>query len=251
MEERLTQIISMLHSALASVRVAEKGDMCRALAACLNDAGEWNWVPSLPVAYIHNAERIKSVSLQKRLTGEGWTDQDGRVREGLTRSEIMRMADTDIEAVVQEASLAPCLKDALMDRLPFAPKRAGDYWKRLDSADFLAAVIDMDIRTAGEVSPQWIAQALEQSDAGQWQAETALRDAVRSKKENTPLRGKPFIWVTVISGAGEKDAGEVVNMLGHYFGENLLQGAMQGGCFVIGYSEELNGVSLRTFYKKR
>lgn len=250
MDELLKRITVSLCDALAVSETTEHDTLCQALAICLKDADALHWVPALPVAYIHNAKRMKSDVLQKRLIREGWVGQDDKIREGMSRSEIMQMAGHDAGVLVQAASIAACLNGAPPDCLPFSAKRSGDYWKRLKSADFLAAIIEIDVRPAMEVSPEWIARALAETDAGQWQAETALRDAVRSKKENTPLRGKPFVWVSVISGAEEKDAGEVNSMLRHYFGEALRHGIMPGGYFVMGYSEALNDISLRTFYKK-
>jgi len=240
-----------LCEALSAIDLSVADDeVITTLARRLSEKGGLSWLPEFPISYVHNADRIKSEAEKASLKRAGWLKADGTVREGLTRAEIAALSAAFPE-LVQTTALAPCRPDADLDRLPYAPKREGDFWKRLQSADFLEAAVDLDIVPAARTTPEWIEHELQNSDVGQWQAEKALRDAVRSKKENTPLRQKPYIWITVVEGAVPGEDGQAEAMLRHYFGDNVVSGAMRGGCFVLGAVSRLDDMVLRKFYKKR
>lgn len=222
------------------------------LAHRLNEAGSWNWMASFPISHVHNAERIKSDEVRHRLIATGLVGTDGVLKEALPLMTISTLKEIS-PTLLQTASLVPCRPGAYLTQLPYAPKREGDYWRRLQTADFAEAVIDLDIVPSSETTAAWIEHELQHSDIGQWQVEKALRDAVRSKKENTPLRQKPYIWMTVVEGAPSENVSNVEAMLRHYFGQDVLCQNTQdkSGSFCMGFSHKLDAISLRTFFKKK
>lgn len=245
----MIQVVEDLKLALTSTDIAGLNDDLRSvLARKLSKEEGTVWVPRFPVSYIHDANRIKSDRERNYLNSAGWTDADGIVKAGATFLELDGLYQ-DEPALLQTMALAHCKHDADLDHLSFVPKREGDYWKRLQDADFLMTVADLDIVPAAGTTSEAIAHELERSAIGQWRVEKALRDAVRSKKENPALRQKPYLWITVVEGA-ESEEGHVEKMLRHYFGDNVFTGRMKGACFRLGYIGKLDDMVLRTFYKK-
>jgi hypothetical protein len=247
-ENTMQRYIETLKSALETLGATGGGEYASALADHLAKRDSTAvWKQDYPISVVHDCRRIKVQGQAAALEGKGLVAHDG-----LTPQEWSGAMLEDYEATgspMQTVDMAVLQPAETVRPLSFMPKRPQDYWKRLVDVDDLNAVISFGIMSAASAETAFIDKQLMESANGQWYVESDLRDAMRSKKENGALRPKPFIWVGIVDGASLVDCAHVETLAGHYFGEAVLSGSGAGFSYVIGYSESLEAISLRKFYK--
>ena len=243
----MNEIIKELAAALEKSVIGSKSPTAEDLISHLED-GRFTWIADLPISVVYQREKLKASEARDFLQADHFFDETGfskTVYELVQLQNLCRGAKN----AFQTADLAIMERETDMSCLLFHNKRPNDYWKRLTNLDAVKAIAGLDRVDAAECSSAVIKKELKECANGQWQVESRLRNAMRSKKENTDLRSKPFIWIVVKEQGSREHVDHVAMMLKHYFGENLLQGRGNAD-YYIAYMEELNAVSLRAFYKK-
>ncbi len=243
----MTEIIRALEAALEKSIIAENHPTAEDLIAHLG-GGQFAWIADLPISVVHQKERLKVPDTQDFLQANHFFDEAGFSQTTYDLAQLQRLC-RGAKNAFQTADLAVVDREADMRRLLFQNRRPNDYWKRLKNLDAVRAVAGLDRVDAAECSSGAIERELKESTNGQWQVESRLRDAMRSKKENRGLRSKPFVWIVVKEQGSRERVDHIAMMLKHYFGKNLLQGSGNAD-YYIAYMDELNAVSLREFYKK-
>lgn len=239
-------IIKELTRALQKVTVNQNGLLAEALVQELRESG-FSFVKALPISIVHTKEKLKESDTSLSLTENDFFDDAGYSRSAYDRSLLTRIYHAS-KSSFQAIDLAVLAKESKLERLEFQSKRPNDFWKRLQNIEAVEAMIGLQHVESSRCSDGAIEREVKGSSSGQWGVESELRDAMRSKKENSGLRMKPFIWVVT----KERTGGPVDNvgmLLHHYFGGNVVHGEGVWD-FYIGYMETLNGISLREFYKK-
>ncbi|MGB5964900.1 MAG: hypothetical protein WBF77_05835 [Sulfurimonadaceae bacterium] len=242
----MKEIIKELSRALQKVTVNENSLVVDALMEQLNESN-FSWVKDLPISIVHKKEKLKDPTSVEYLLANDFFDDTGCSGNHYELSQLKSMHNAS-KSSFQTIDLAVLTKGSKMDRLEFQNKRPNDFWKRLQNIETIEAMIGLQHIDSSRCRDGVIDRELEESSNGQWSIESDLRDAMRSKKENSGLRAKPFIWV-VTKQPDKNPVDHIEMMLRHYFGENVVHGRGKMESY-IGYMDELDAISLREFYKK-
>jgi hypothetical protein len=243
----MKEIIKELTVALEKCCIVDKNCTADNLIAYLEES-HFSWIADLPISVVHQKEKLKVSGANDYLQAAHFFNEAGFSQTEYDLAALQSHCRV-AKSAFQTVDLAVVEHGAEMCRLLFESKRPNDFWKRLKSVDAVKAMAGIECVDAAECIDAAIERELEESENGQWQIESRLRDAMRSKKENTDLRNKPFVWI-VVKEQGEREAVDhIAMMLQHYFGANLVLGHCNAD-YYIGYMDELNAVSLREFYKK-
>ena len=243
----MENIINALRKALQ--KATEESDAPTADALLYNlETGRFFWVGDLPVSIVHRREKLKARVTAACLQEKGFFDGEGRSLPGWERVALTSL-QREAKSAFQTIDLAVTSTAAALESLVFRNKRPNDYWKRLENVENIAAMVGLQYVGNDRCSDAAVATEMAHNANGQWGVESKLRDAMRSKKENSGLREKPFVWVIVKERGGEEVADHIARLLHHYFGDNVVKGTGRAD-YYIGYSRTLDAVSLRAFYKK-
>jgi hypothetical protein len=243
----MKEIIRELAEALEQLTLHENLTAAESLIGELQGS-RYAWVSDLPISIVHREEKLKAGQVRAFLLANGFFDDAGfsEIEQDLGRLKSRVQA---MKSAFQTIDLAVLEGDAKMEKMTFQTRRPHDYWKRLNNVDALKAMVGLQCVDGSACRESSIEAALHESSNGQWPVESRLRDAMRSTKENSGLRCKPFVWVVIKTEAEHEPIDHIAMMLKHYFGSNVVEG--RGNVrFYIGYMEELDAVSLREFYKK-
>ncbi len=243
----MKKIIRALTKALEQLTLDENSTAGESLMEHLQGSG-YSWVSDLPISIVHREEKLKAGQVREFLLANGFFDDAGfsETENDLTTLKSMAKATKN---AFQTIDLAVLDSDAKIEKLTFHNKRPNDFWKRLKNVDALKAMIGLQCVDSSDCRDSAIEAALHENINGQWPVESRLRDAMRSTKENSDLRCKPFVWAIIKTEAEQEPVDHITMLLRHYFGGNVVEG--RGNVrFYIGYREELNTISLREFYKK-
>jgi len=206
------------------------------------------WISDLPISIVHRREKVKDAEAADWLQEQGFFDEEGCSHAAWERGALTELCSGG-KSAFQTLDLAVASDAAGLGDLVFRNKRPNDYWKRLQNVGAIEAMVGLQYAGGGCCSDKEIARQVEESANGQWGIESDLRDAIRSKKENSGLREKPFVWIVIKAEEGEEATDHIALLLHHYFGDNVVKGRGESD-FYIGYSDTLNEISLREFYKK-
>lgn len=243
----MKEIISELTKALEKLTINENDTAAEALIEQLQ-VSNYTWVSDLPISIVHREKKLKADTVRNYLLANDFFDNTGSSDTVQGLQKLERMA-REMRKAFQTIDLAALESHAAMDKLTFQNKRPNDFWKRLKNANAVKALVGLQYVDSSDCSDDFIKAVLQETINGQWPVESALRDAIRSTKENSALRSKPFVWVVIQTQTDQGDVDNVAKMLRHYFGANVVEG--RGNVhFYIGCMDELNAISLREFYKK-
>jgi len=243
----MENIINALGEALQKVTTESDVSTADALMHHL-ETSRFFWIKDLPVSVVNRREKLKDRDVAGYLQEQGLFDDEGNTLPTLERSALTRLY-SDVKSAFQTIDLAVASTAADLESLVYFNKRPNDYWKRLKNTENIDAMVGLQYVRNDRCSDRAIAKEIEESINGQWGVESDLRDAMRSKKENSGLREKPFVWVVVKERRGDETVDHVELLLQHYFGDNVVKGTGKSD-YYIGYSKTLDAVSLREFYKK-
>jgi len=243
----MEEIIKELAGALEKLTQDESSRPAAALSGRLQN-GQFAWIADLPISVVQEKAKLKSTEARSYLEANGFFDAGGHAASSYSLSRLTTYC-LGAKSAFQTIDLAAAEKEPGIKRLLFKSKRPNDYWKRLKNVETVRAMVTLERIDASQCSDAVIEKELNESLNGQWQVESRLRDAMRSKKENADLRSRPFIWVGVKERGANAGVDHIEMMLKHYFGEKVVHKRAETE-FYIGFSDELNAVSLREFYKK-
>lgn len=238
--KEVTQLSKMVCSSEGTTVEEALAEHCR--------ESRFAWITDLPISMVHKREKLKDTSTAAFLNANNFFDNSGCAANRYTLSYLKHLYGEQ-KSVFQTIDLAVLTKGSDMDALMFESKRPNDYWKRLQNVEPIEAMIGLQYVDSASCSEEMIERALVECSNGQWQIESQLRDAIRSKKENSGLREKPFIWVVLKEHDDSGAVDHIAKMLQHYFGNNVIH-KTGAKAFYIGYMPTLNAISLREFYKK-
>lgn len=248
----MQSVIERLRIGLERMELRSGERACPVLSEVLQQQSEGRWECDFPVSVLHGKARIREEGVADALERLKLFDGEGHTPGEWSR-ELLAAYAAKAPDYLQRIGLVALTGE--MERFVFANKRPQDFWKRLQNVGPIEAMVELALPGSDAVSDDAVARQLQESANGQWELESALRDAMRSKKENGALRQKPFVWIALVAKRAPEargESGHVVALARHYFGGNVHTGRTGDGRydFVIGFMPRLAAVSLRHFYKK-
>lgn len=216
----MTEIITAIQKALATV-TTDKG-----LNASLVDAmhhSDFICQPDYPVALLHTKARIDKSEDAAAFENAQLLDATGSTPTHPSAQQFDAIADINPKYLQQVSMMV--LSHAPSKPPLFNVKRQNDYWKKIQEVDHIRSMVDIsEFRQTEDVC----------------NAEFALREIIRKRKEVHALKEVGFIWIAATS----NDLSEVFK---HYFHDNYLYLTAKGQGFHIGWSPTLRAISMRSF----
>ncbi|WP_295421811.1 hypothetical protein [Sulfurovum sp.] len=183
------------------------------------------WQADYPVAVVHHQSRIKDAGILSALKEKKMLDEKGFTPTSWSAQRIEEMKALAPNYVKTVTMLVHTGNEHAA--FLFSQKHPGDYWKKVtDDGSFIATV------EYSRFGPK----------TDMCQAETKLRNLMRSSKEVPSLKEIAYIWVAEAPAELELD-----RVLAHYYRKNWMMVVRKEKIVYIGWSERLGSVNMRHF----
>jgi len=242
----MKSIIEKLIGGLSTLNCHEKHELEKKLQEQVSTLG-LHIISALPISIVNQKEKIKPAQIQNKIDSNLLYDKNNTAYSKYKFKTLEPLVH-EYPSVFQSIDMAVVYQDGLSELL-FERKRLNDYWKRLTNIGAIKAMIKVMYYDNLSCQTSTIDREIKKSSNGQWPLESALRDDMRSKKENPLLRQKPYIVVYISKEKNQDGCHTVKTMLEHYFKDNVMEHTGENSYFMA-YATTLNEISLRTFYKK-
>jgi len=181
---------------------------------------------SYPVAVVHERSRIKEAAALTFFEENALLDAEGLSYEDYPRADLVNIALNTPRYIQNVGYILANTKK--VPEPTFSNKFKHDFWKKIQSVESLAAVIDISALTAST------------SDC---EAEAALRAIIRKRKEVHQLKKIAFVWIVEIAGENT----HIETVMKHYFEEDVMVVKNGRKTYYLGWSTPLQSINMRYF----
>ena len=219
----VTPLIQALQEALQ--RIPSEIQIKDALHLCF-DESDYGCQKSYPVAIVHEKTRITDPESLAFFTHNNLIDTEGFTPCAYDDTQIEQIVSHAPEYIQRVNYIVAQSKT--IPQPTFFNKFTHDYWKKIQSVDGLAAVIDVSVF---------------HKETTDCEAEASLRAIIRKRKEVHQLKKLTFVWIAETEG----ESSAIETILKHYFKEDYTVIRNTERTYCIGWSSPLQSINMRYF----